>query len=62
VVAKVREKLAEKKQAMLRFFMERFSLKKLNEVDSMEQYLIEISIMFTAFVNIEAEVDINRAR
>jgi hypothetical protein len=60
-VAKVRKNLAEKKQTMLKFYMEMSSLKKLNEVNSKEQYLIEISNGFADFVNVEAEVDINRA-
>jgi hypothetical protein len=34
VVAKVRERLAVNKQRSLRFRMEKFSLKKLNQVDS----------------------------
>jgi hypothetical protein len=39
--------------------MERFNLKKLNEVESKEQYRFEISDKFTALENLDAEVDIN---
>jgi hypothetical protein len=39
--------------------MERFSLKKLNEVEVRERYWIEISNTFTAFENLDAEVDSN---
>jgi hypothetical protein len=41
-VAKVRERLAESKQTMHKFHMERFNLKKLNEVEGKEQYRVEI--------------------
>jgi hypothetical protein len=41
--------------------MERFSLKKLNEVEGKEQYRVEISNKFIALENLQAEVDINRA-
>jgi hypothetical protein len=41
--------------------MERFNLKKLNEVEGKEQYLVEISNRFAASENLDIEVDINRA-
>jgi hypothetical protein len=40
--------------------MERFNLKKLNEVDGKEQYWVEISNRFPALENSDAEVDIKR--
>jgi hypothetical protein len=40
--------------------MERFNLKKLNEVEGKEQYRVEISNRLAAFVNLDTEVDINR--
>jgi hypothetical protein len=43
VVAKVRERLAVSKQRLHRFVMERFTLKKLNEVESKEKYHVEVS-------------------
>jgi hypothetical protein len=52
VVAKVRERLAVSKQTTRIFHMEKFNLKKLNEVEAKEKYGIEISNRF-------AEVDIN---
>jgi hypothetical protein len=42
VVAKVRERLEVSKQAMHRFYMERFNLKKLNKVEGREQSRIKI--------------------
>jgi hypothetical protein len=45
-VAKVRERLAETKQIAHRVHMERFNLKKLNEVEGKGQYLVEISNRF----------------
>jgi hypothetical protein len=44
VVAEVRERLAVSKQKMQKFDMERFSLKKLDEVEGKEQHQVEISI------------------
>jgi hypothetical protein len=58
VVAKVR--LAVRKQTTHRVHLERFKLKKLNEVEGKEQYHVEISNWFTAVENIDSEVDINR--
>jgi hypothetical protein len=41
--------------------MERFNLKKLNEVEGKEQYRVEISNRFAVFENLHATVNINRA-
>jgi hypothetical protein len=41
--------------------MEKFNLKKLNEVEGKEQYRVEISNSFAALENLDADVDINRA-
>jgi hypothetical protein len=43
VVAKDRERLAVCKRAKQKFDMERFSLKKLNEVEGKEQYQVKMS-------------------
>jgi hypothetical protein len=52
VVAKVRERLAVSKQIIHRVHMERFSLKKLNEVEDKEQYGVELLNRFTALKNL----------
>jgi hypothetical protein len=44
VVAKVREGLAVNKQRSHRFHMERFNLKKLNEVEVKEQFVLRSHI------------------
>jgi hypothetical protein len=49
------------KQTAHRFQMERFSSKKLNEVEAREQYCVEMSNRFTAVENLDAQVVINRA-
>ncbi|PNF30898.1 hypothetical protein B7P43_G05207 [Cryptotermes secundus] len=49
------------KQTTHRVHMERFNLKKLNEVEGKEQYRVEISNRFTALENLETEVDVNKA-
>jgi hypothetical protein len=56
MVATVSETLAVSKQTTHKFHMERFSLKKLNEVEGKEQYHVEISNRFTALENLDAEV------
>jgi hypothetical protein len=42
VVAKIRERLAVIKQGSHKFHMERFNLKKLNEVEGKEKYRFEV--------------------
>jgi hypothetical protein len=61
VVSKVREILAVSKRTMRTVHMERFSLKKLNEVEGKEQYRVEISNKFAVLKNVDTELDINRA-
>jgi hypothetical protein len=46
VSAKAREKLSLNKQAVRRFYMERFNIKKLNGGDGKEQYQVKISNVF----------------
>jgi hypothetical protein len=58
VVANVRERLAVSKQATHGFNMNRFNLNKLNMVDGIEQYHVEISSRFTTLENLNTEVDI----
>jgi hypothetical protein len=41
--------------------MERFNLKKWNEVKGKEQYQVKISNMFTALENLDNDMDTNRA-
>jgi hypothetical protein len=52
VVAKVREALAVSKQTTHTLCMEKFNLKKLNEVEGKEQYHAEISNRFAALENL----------
>jgi hypothetical protein len=61
VVAKVRERLAVNKQRSQRFDMERFNLKKLNEVWGKEQFRVEVSNRFAALEDLDTEVEINSA-
>jgi hypothetical protein len=49
VVAKIRERLVVSKQTSHRVSMERFNLKKLNEVEGKEQYHVEISNGFVVW-------------
>jgi hypothetical protein len=58
-VAKIRERLAVNKQKSHRFHMERFNLRKLNEVEGKEKYRIQVSNRFAAFEDLNTEVEIN---
>jgi hypothetical protein len=59
VVAKIKERLAVNKQGSHKFHMERFNLKKLNEVEGKEKYRVEVSNRFAALEDLDAEVEIN---
>ena len=61
MVAKVRERLAVRKQAAQEVVGERFNLGKLNELEVRKRYQIEITNRFTAWGNVENDGDINRA-
>jgi hypothetical protein len=61
VVAKIMERLAVNKQTLHRFHVERFSLKKLNEIEGKGQYHAEVSNRFVALEVTDAEVEINSA-
>jgi glycine betaine/choline ABC-type transport system substrate-binding protein len=61
VVANVRERLAVSKRAAQKTDGERFKVKKLNEGDVKEQYLVTIRNKFAAMENLEDSGDINRA-
>jgi hypothetical protein len=60
-VAKVRERLAMSKRTTNLFHMEWLNLKTLNEIESKEQFLIEIRNRLTALENLDTEVNINIA-
>jgi len=61
VVAEVRERVGVSKQAAQKFDVERFNLRKLNELEVRKQYQIEISNRFAALENLSDSEDINRA-
>ena len=52
VVAKVRERLAVRKQAAQKFDGGRFNLRKLNDLEVRKQYQIEITNRFAALENL----------
>jgi hypothetical protein len=61
VAAKVRERLTVNEQRSHRFHIERFNLKKLNEVEGKEQFRVEVSNRFAALEDMDTEVEINSA-
>jgi hypothetical protein len=60
-VAKVRERLAESKQRLHRFLIQRLNIKELNGVQCKEQFCIELSNKFPALEDLNAEAEINSA-
>jgi len=60
VVAKVRERLAVSKQAAQQFDVERFNLRKQNELEVRKQYQIKISNRFAGLESLFHSKDINR--
>src|SRR5215467_2791812 len=61
VVAKVRERLAVRKQGAQKSDGERFNLRKLKDLEARKQYQIEITNRFAALGNVSDDEDINRA-
>ena len=60
MVAKVRERLAVRKQETQMSDWERFNLRRLNELEVRKQYLIEITNRFATLENFSDGEDINR--
>jgi len=60
VVAKIRERLAVRKQAAQKFEGEKFNLGKLKELEVKEKYQIGITNRFSALENLNVDEDINR--
>jgi len=60
VMAEVRERLAENKQAAQNFDVERFNRRKLNELEFRKQYQIKISKSSTALDKLSDGEEINR--
>ena len=60
VVAKLRERLAVRKQAAQKFQGERFNLGKLKELGVKEKYQIEITNRFATLENLNVDEGVNR--
>jgi hypothetical protein len=61
VVAKVRERLAVRRQAAQKFDGEKFHLRNLDDLEFRKQYRIEITNRFAALEYVSDDEDINRA-
>jgi hypothetical protein len=57
-VAKLRERVSVSKQARQNFDLERFDLKKLDDVKVKEKYQVEISNRFSALESLDESFDI----
>jgi bifunctional DNA-binding transcriptional regulator/antitoxin component of YhaV-PrlF toxin-antitoxin module len=60
VVAKVRERLAVRKQETQKCDGGRFNLRKLNDLEVRKQYQIEMTNRFAALENVSEDENINR--
>jgi len=60
-VAKLRERISVSKWARQKFDLERFDLKKLNDVEVKEKYQVEIWNRFAALENLDEGFGINNA-
>jgi hypothetical protein len=60
-VAKLRERILVSKQAGQKFDLERFDLKKPNDVEVKEKYQVEISNRSAALESLDESFDINNA-
>jgi hypothetical protein len=61
VVTKLRERISVSKRARQKFGVQRFDLKKLNDVEIKEKYQVEISNRFVALESLDESFDINNA-
>jgi hypothetical protein len=61
MVAEVKKRLVVNKQRSQRFNMERFNLKKLNDVEGKEQFHVEVSNRFAGLEDLDAKVEISSA-
>jgi hypothetical protein len=59
VVAKLRERISVSKRARQNYDLERFDLKKLNDVEVEEKCQVEISNRFAALESLDESFDIN---
>jgi hypothetical protein len=60
-VAKLRERISVSKRTRQNFDLERFDLRKLDDVEVKEKYQVEISNRFAALENLGERLDINNA-
>jgi hypothetical protein len=60
-VVKLSERISVSKRARQKFDVERFDLKKLNDVQVKEKYQVEISNRFAALESLNESFDINNA-
>ena len=60
MVAKVRERLAVSKQDAQKFYVKRFNLRKLSELQVRKQYQIKVSNRFAALYILNHSQDINK--
>jgi hypothetical protein len=60
-VAKLRERISVSTRARKKFDLERFYLKKLNDIEVKEKYHVESSNIFPALESLDESFDINNA-
>jgi hypothetical protein len=60
-VAELRERISVSKQARQKFDLERFDLKRLDDIEIKEKYQVEISNRFAALESLDESFNINNA-
>jgi hypothetical protein len=60
-VAKLKERISVSKRARQNFDLERFDLKRLDDIEVKEKYQVEISTRFAALESLDDSFDINNA-
>jgi hypothetical protein len=60
-VAKLKERISVNKRVRKNSNLERFDLKKLNDIEVKEKYQVEISNRFSALESLDESFDINNA-
>jgi hypothetical protein len=60
-VAKLRERISVSKRARQKYDLERFDLRKLDDVEVKEKYQVEISNRYAGLESLDESFDINNA-
>jgi hypothetical protein len=60
-VVKLKQRISVSKRTRQKFGLQKFDLKKLNDIEVMEKYQVEVSNKFAGLENLDESLDINNA-